>query len=326
MKRDAPQYSVISLDVLNAIDSDENLKLIDKQRMFAVYVLLAMTCEKMCVNDEWLIVTKWGAMACSKRLGMGQETAKYVIQELQKTTVANGENALQVVGKLGIYNLYKPCRSNGMFIPNILRTDSKDKPSAITRIFAGKEKYRVKFHRLAMLMRVYQLFENNLLCAPKLMSKRVLPSEEFSYPDDSIQVGFVPTQIFDVMPVGAWCFSPSMEKRDLETKVAIEWLAEKGLISMIRLAVNKGAIYTASFQSKYWRELLGDFQTEIRDSIPDEDNAWSKKDAYETTMPVFFVGDYLVVSIMPQYLVISDALKKVFKIQKEIKADALNGV
>ncbi len=312
------QYAVISMDALDRIE-DQPGTILHRLRMASVFVLLSLNTK--------FDTTKWGAQSCHDRLGMAHTTASMLIKELERLKFDDGEHVLERLEDVGAFKVRKPTRRKPIIVPHILK-DREPKPdgnaggitgtSYIERMFSGSEKFSVKARRLMMLMRIYAAFDESTMCCHSLMFSSLEADPDFDYGDE-LKCTFVETRIFITEAMSSWMVPKSRAKREKSVQESISYLAEAGLISIVRVVYADGhALYVASYGSAYWRNRLGDFQSKIREIAGDDAFL-----GFEDNFPVYFCGGDLAMSIIPQRLVMTRQLKRTLQRFQDAEEDAL---
>jgi hypothetical protein len=307
-------YSIIDRDAIELIAEIESSTL-HKMRIAAVFILLSLYV------DMRYKTVKWGANACSKWLSMDREATKNLIKELEVLSFDDGEPLLEVIEKRGDYTFRKPSRRSPIYIPTVVRNrkDKESGTSVIEKMFSGGERYPVKVQRLLALIYLYANFDHhNMVCSNILFHP--LPDMGALDFDDQVKMSHAGTWSYPHTGLKIWMFPDEdkcrtsktahrvQEQRSNANDQAIEYLAQSGLISTVRVVVNDGLIeYVASYGSSYWRRRNGDFQSKILDGVycfvAEEFN---NDDGHS----VWYVGGKLYESVMPQYLVETDIVKR----------------
>ncbi len=310
-------YAAVSMDALDLIEEQPGT-LLHRLRMASVFILLSLNTK--------FETTKWGAQACHERLGIAHSTASALIKELEQLKFDDGEHVLERLENVGAFSVRKPTRTNPIIVPHILK-DREPKPdgskggipgtSYIERMFSGGEKFSVKSRRLMMLMRIYAAFDESNMCCHSLVFQPL--EDDPDHESLGVKCAFSDTRIFITEAMSSWMVPTSRAKREESVHESILYLSGVGLISIVRLVHSDGYIlFVASYSSSYWRDRLGDFQSDIRDYV--DGYAYAEHDR---GFPVLFCGGDLAMSIIPQRLVVTRQVKRTIHRFKDAEQDAL---
>lgn len=291
-------FSYVSRDALDAIEAC-NLKTADKLRAACVFTLLSM-------NTDRAGITKWGADACSRWLHISNRKAKHVIEMLQALRLGDGKPLVKSLdGKRTPRPRLKINLTNPILVPHIIKR-RVDGVSFIERMFPDGSHMREKGYRLMMLIRIYETFVPEVMCCPSLLFNPEEADVDYDeYNDTEMRVAFVPTRVpitdAIVKHLSAWMSPPTLKEREQAARETVNWLADNGLVTLVRVVHNDGQIiYPASFKSSYWNTQFANPQSILR-SYSDEEEPFIGGDGSLEDYPVFFTGGDLATSIAPQY-------------------------
>ncbi|MEJ1370898.1 MAG: hypothetical protein RPU94_04295 [Candidatus Sedimenticola sp. (ex Thyasira tokunagai)] len=310
-------YAVVSMEALDLIEEQRGT-LLHRLRMASVFVLLSLNTK--------FGTTKWGAQACHKRLGMAHPTAQALIKELEQLRFEDSEPVLERLQDVGKFAVRRPTRRNPIIIPHILKDREPREDgskggipgsSFIERMFSGDNKFPVKARRLMMLMRIYAAFDESNMSCHSLMFQPL--EDDPDHESLGVKCAFSDTRIFITEAMSSWMVPTSRTKREESVRESILYLSSAGLISIVRLVHSEGyVLFIASYSSCYWRNRLGDFQSDIRNYV--DGYAYAEVDR---GFPVLFCGGVLAMSIIPQRIVMTRQLKRTLEKFKDAELDAL---
>lgn len=294
-------YVAISHDALKLIESLD-LPIQHRLRMAVIFAMLSA--------NVTTTTTKWGATACYAWTGIAEKTTSHILKELEKLQLSDGEQLLEFVEYHGAFRVRRPTRRNPILIPRFIfrRRNKAIGNSYIEEMFHRGEQFPVKAWRLMMLMTIYEKFDEQSLCCHGILMSRLEPDLELSDDQGRVQVSRADTRVWLPPGTPGLMLPRTPKKRDAAVGDAMTWLAENGLVSLLRVVVADDRInYVASYQSKFWNKQRGNFQTRIRSVV--QADPYNSSGEFDGFVFVMFAGGDLYETIAPQYQVSTQITK-----------------